>query len=481
MAVEEPTFKTKVLRGFLWLGTGTFVGQFISWISTIFVIRLLVPEDYGLMAMAGSFIALLTTFGELGLSAALVQAENITEREIRQIYGFVITSSLACWLICHMAAPLVALFYHEPKVILPLRVLNLNFLLMALYLIPQALFLREMNFKTKAKIDIAAQIVSALSTLLLALLGMGVWALILGMIVMNAIKAVSYNNARSAWLKPILSFKGVGKFIRYGLTLTGSRMVYSGYMLSDTIIVGKFLGQYLLGIYAVALNLASIPVEKVLPLINQVTFTAYARIQNDLERVKRNFLMTTRTIAFASFPIFFGMAGVAHEAIPLILGPKWGSIIIPFQLLCIILPLRAINPNLQNTLNALGEARATLVNAVITGFILVVAFLIGVKYGILGVSVAWVIAYPLAFIITTSYSLKILQIPLRNFWVEIKFPFLASFLMVSVIILLKTMMLTLPPRYSLVLLIALGIVCYLGTTFIFKKDEYRELKKLLQR
>ena len=100
MALEESTFRTKVFRGFLWLSAGTFIVQFISWISTIFVIRLLSPADYGLMAMTAGFVALLTSISELGIGAALIQAKELTEREIRQIFTWVLITGLIGVTVC---------------------------------------------------------------------------------------------------------------------------------------------------------------------------------------------------------------------------------------------------------------------------------------------------------------------------------------------------------------------------------------------
>jgi teichuronic acid exporter len=480
MAAEDTSFRAKVLKGFYWLSIGTFVGQFISWVSTIVVIRLLLPKDYGLMAMAGSFIALLMPFSELGISSSIIQADRMTEKEIRQIYGFILVSSMLVWLACHAAAPLVAHFYKEYDLVPILRALSVNLILIALYLVPQSLFIREMNFKSKSAIDVSAQIGSAMVTLGLALAGMGVWSLVIGALALNSIKAVVFNAARSDRFRPLFDFSGVGKYISYGVTLTGSRLLYSLYNQADLIIAGRFLGQYALGIYAVALNLATLPAEKVLPLINQISFTSYARIQDDRERVRRNLLRTTRVLAFSGFPIFWGMAAVAPEAIPLILGPKWGNAVVPFQLLCIMLPLKSLGPVLASTLNAIGEAKVNLINTAITTVIMVIAFLIGVRNGIMGVCLAWVIAYPVVFLITCMHNLKVLGLPIKQYLSELIFPFFASSVMVGSIFLFKKI-LNYAPVYSLMVLISFGIVSYLSMTLIFKKDEYVEIKKLLQR
>lgn len=481
LSLERTSFSNKVLKGFLWLGTGTFFGQAISWLSTIIVIRLLLPADYGLMAMASTFIMLLTMISELGIGVSIIQAEHISEKEIGQIFAVVIISSFFGWLLCYFAAPLIALFYNEHKLVFLIRVLNINFILIALYIIPQSLFIREMNFKTKVKIDITAQVGASVLTLILALNDMGVWALVLGLNALHLIKAIGFNIAHSSWLKPIFKYKGSENHIKYGLTVTGARLLYYLYMVSDKIIVGKLLGNNLLGIYAVASNLVSIPVEKVLPVITQVSFTSYSRIQNDIDRIRRNLLRTTRTIAASSFPLFLGMACVAPDAIPLILGSKWAGLVVPFQLLCLIMPFKALGPILPPALYATDNGKVNLINMAITSVFMAIAFLIGVRAGLLGICFAWIFAYPIVFLVTSIRSLKVLGIPLKHFLTEIAFPFFASILMLILIVLLRKTIAAVQPLSSLIISIVFGVVFYLGLVVVFKKDEYLELKKLLQR
>src|SRR5438309_7578843 len=96
---------------------------------------------------------------------------------------------------------------------------------------------------------------------------------------------------------------------------------------------GRVLGKEALGLYAVALSLATIPMEKVLPVITQVSFAAFSRIQSDPERVRRNILRAVQLVALVCFPAFLGMAAIAAELIPVVLGARWMQLIVPFQLL----------------------------------------------------------------------------------------------------------------------------------------------------
>lgn len=475
------SFKSKVMRAFFWLGTGTFVGQFISWISTILVIRLLAPADYGLMAMAASVIALITMVSELGVGSSLVQADRITDRDVGHIFGFVLVSCLLGAALCFAAAPWIAAFYREPRVVPLVRVLCLNFLIMSLYVVPQALFQRAMDFKSKAAADLSAQIGSSLVALLLAWKGAGVWSLVLGQLALHAVKAVAFTAARRSLVRPLFSLAASAPFVRYGLALTGDRVFYYLYTIADTVIIGKFLGNALLGTYAIAMNLASIPAEKVLPIITQISFTSYSRIQDDLDRIRRNLLRMTSAIAYAGFPVFFGMAAVAPEAVPLLLGPKWTGIIVPFQLICLVLPFKAIGPVLPPAVFAIGRPRVNLKNMALTLAVMTSAFLLGVQGGITGIALAWLAAYPVVFLITSRRCLRTLGMTMSGFLAELKFPLAASTAMLGLLMALKLVLSGLPPLSVLSLLVGSGAIAYAGLVLVFQREAYGRFKALIQK
>jgi O-antigen/teichoic acid export membrane protein len=479
MNSEETNLRAAVVKGFLWVGTGNFIGQLISWISTIVVIRLLSPSDYGLMAMSGSFVSLLTLISELGIGASIVQAKQITEREIRHIFGLVIASSGLFMIIGYLGAPFIASFYNEEKIVPLIRMMNVTFFLMALYVIPQSIFIRQMNFKIKSQIDIAALACGSVLTVVLALNGAGVWTLVVGPVFGQLFRAVSFNIVGGSWWRPIFNYRGTKPFLSYGLTMTGDRLVNFLYTQADTIVIGKFLGNSLLGVYSVALNLASLPMEKVLPIITQVSFASYSRIQTDVERIRKNIFRTIQAISFIGFPLFFGMAVIAPEAIVLILGPKWNEIVVPFQLLCLVMPFKALSPVLPPAVFAIGKPRVNLVNMILTAVMMGAAFLIGVHAGILGVCVAWLIAYPVVFLLTSWRNLKALGLSLKELLWEISFPLLASLLMLVSLALLKITVIAPQSWNALVLLPLFGIVIYSVLVLIFKKEEYSRLKVFL--
>lgn len=481
MKNSEISFRNKALKGFAWLSTGTFIGQSVSWISTLIVIRLLTPADYGLMAMAGSFIVLVAMFNDLGFNAAIIQKKEIEDIEVRQIFTLVLIAGIFGCILCFLAAPIVAWFYGEHRLVPLVRLMSLNFVLSALFLVPEALTVREMNFLVKARIDVIARVISAILTLVLAVLSLGVWALAFGETCFHIVRAIGFNVVRAGCLIPVTELKGSIGNLKFGLAITASRLFYFLFTQSDIIIAGKFLGKELLGIYAIALNLAMIPSEKVMPLITQVSFTAFSRIQDEIERIRKNFLKVLRTVGFITFPVFYGLYAIAPEGIATILSPKWESLISPFQLFCLIIPIRTLHYLFAPVLFAINKPMINVVNMAITFAIMTVAFLIGVNFSILGLCMVWVLIYPIVFTITSIRSLKAIAVPFKDFVSAIIFPFAASTLMLLTLSALRTYsVMGFSPVISLLIYMIIGATIYVCLVLVFKHDTVQELRALIR-
>lgn len=427
--MEDSPLRAKVINAILWLSSGTIVIQIISWVSTVAVIRMLTPDDYGLYAMAMPVIFFLQMISSWGFWIALIQHRDLGEEEIRQMAGFIILVFGGAFLVISLAAPAVAHFFREDRLTGLLRLLSASFLFMSLYLIPDSLLFRDMNFKTKTQADISCRLVASIVAPFCAYHSLGVWSLAISEVSLHLTRAIHLNLVSPKFHRPSFRFDRCGKLIRFGLMVTGSNLFVYIFNQADKIIVGRSLGKNLLGIYAVAFNLALLPKEKILPIVTQLSFSAYSRIQDDQERINANLLRTIEAVSFAAFPLFWGMASVAGKAIPFVLGEHWAWAVRPFELLCIVIPLLSISPLYPSALNAIGKPGTVFANSVIEAVIIVAGLLAGVSYGLKGVCMAWLCFYPIAFLIVSQRSLKALGMSLAELSVRLRFPVLASFAM----------------------------------------------------
>ncbi|HKE93126.1 MAG TPA: oligosaccharide flippase family protein, partial [Povalibacter sp.] len=171
-----------------WTGLAKGVGQVVSWGVTLIVLRLLAPADYGLIAIVSVIIALLASVAELGLGASVIQSANLRPEELAAVSGLVVLCNIAIGVLLALCAPLFAWFYGEPRLTALIQVASLSFAFFALNTVPQALAYRDMNFKWLAMVELTGVLVSGVATLILALFGFGVWALLLGNQLQNLVR-----------------------------------------------------------------------------------------------------------------------------------------------------------------------------------------------------------------------------------------------------------------------------------------------------
>lgn len=465
-----------------WQAGAQAIGQAVTWLSTLVVIRLLSSEAYGLMAMAGVLTSFFLLVADMGIGAATVQASTVSEEDLRQLGGLALLTNSAGFLLAVPSAALVAAYFQEPRLTEIVVAQSVSFLLMALYMLPQAQLVRAMNFRTKARVDTVAMIVSALTAVGSAALGAGVWSLVAASLLLHVTRAVGYRRATPTALSPRFSWTAARRFLAFGAILTVDRLLFFAFSQADVIIGGRVLGPEMLGMYTIAMSLAVIPLDKVIPVINQVSFSAYSRIQAETERVRRNVKLTVRLVALGAFPAFFGLSALAGSLVPAILGDKWLPIVVPMQLLSLMLPLKAVASVLPPALYGTGQPGVGVINLVISLIVLVVALLLGVPYGIVGLSLAWVCAYPIIFLITTTRTARALSIRPSEVFGECVFPFIAAAVMGAAVLALEA---SLPTAWGPMVRFLIGVLTCAATygalVLTFKRSLIQEAMGLLRR
>jgi O-antigen/teichoic acid export membrane protein len=252
-------------------------------------------------------------------------------------------------------------------------------------------------------------------------------------------------------------------------------------MQADSFIAGKWLGKDLLGAYSVAMHLASLPNQRISSLIGQVAFPAFSRVQHDRKMVASYVLLGVRVLSLFSFPIFWGLSSVASEFVQVILGPKWLASTIPLQIISLVMPLRTINTFVPNAIQGLGRFDVALKNVVLSFAIFVLAFTVGVQWGLLGLCLAWLVAMPIASLITMRINMRILETPMKSFFLSMGRPAIAALLMYCTISLCRsTVLSSVSDPSKLALSIIVGFVAYVGLIRLIDRAGFDELIGLLR-
>ncbi|HLW53549.1 MAG TPA: lipopolysaccharide biosynthesis protein [Candidatus Angelobacter sp.] len=360
----------------------------LNLISAVVLARLLGPKDFGLVGMVLAVTTLLGLLKDLGLSTATVQREIITEDQVSNLFWINVTLSGVIATLSLALAPVVARFYHDPRLIPIMLTLSVTFLLSGSTVQHQALLTRQMRFRALAIIDVTSMLAGILTAFALALLGFGYWALVGQQMCLTAAGLV-LTWWISGW-RPTLPRRnsGVRPLLRFGAQLTLSDVVGRISATADSILIGRYCGAEPLGLYSRASVLLTRPLQQVLIPITSVMIPVLSRLQSDPVRYKRTFLRAYDILALITFPFAALCLVLSEPLVLLLLGPRWkpaAPLFAAFTLVAISLPL-SLTPSWLCMSQGRGR---TLFNAYsIGGAITVAAYIVGLRWGPLGVVLA---------------------------------------------------------------------------------------------
>ncbi|MBC7258320.1 MAG: lipopolysaccharide biosynthesis protein [Chloroflexi bacterium] len=351
------SLKRQVGSAIVWVILSVIFTRFLSFLTKLVLARFLAPGDFGLRALANPAINLLMMFQELGFTSALIYRQTEVEEAADTAFWTVLTSSLTLYLVGFFSAPWVADFFHEPQLIPVMRVLALTMLLSSFAQVPVTLLVKELAFKRKVIPDLIAGVLGNGLSIVLAMLGYGVWSLVYGQV------AVSLIAAGLIWFftpwRPRLRFSKarVKELIDYGKHIVGSQTLVFAITNVDNVFVGKFLATATLGFYDLAYTIANLPATQITRLVNQVMFPTFSKVQSDLEMFRNVYFRALKYVSLLSVPIAVTTIGFADNFVTQAYGREWSPAILPMQLLGIYGLVRSVAANMGNVFKAGGQPK----------------------------------------------------------------------------------------------------------------------------
>jgi O-antigen/teichoic acid export membrane protein len=312
-------------RGAMWSGLGYVAQYAVQFVFTVITARLLPPHDFGIMGLAVIVISVGTLFADTGTQAAIVHRAERLDEAINTAFISVPLSGLLAMGLGMGAAPLLAWFYGEEQV-LPVTIALAGVLFVrSLGLVTDAILQRRMLFKwRRAIVDPVAVLASGVTSCVLAVLGAGVWSLVAGWY------ALTITTVLGSWIlaryRPHLgmaSFRTWRELAHYGRSLFGAGIVQLAYGYTDTLAIGRNLSPADVGYYGAATRLALLPVAGIANVAGGALFPAFARMRDDLARVKGAYLEALRYIAILTIPICVAIAAVSTPLVVVLFGDRW--------------------------------------------------------------------------------------------------------------------------------------------------------------
>lgn len=407
-------------------------------ISTIVLARLLNPDDFGLIAMVMAITGFIEMFKDMGLSMATVQKAEINHSQVSNLFWINIVVSFACALILAMSAPIISWFYSEPRLTWVTIALAATFILSGLTVQHFALLRRQMLFKAVATIQIGAMGFSIIVGIVLAWYGAEYWSLV-GMTVAMQLGYVILSWGFCKW-RPGLPVRkaNILSMVKLGGHLTGFNIINYFARNFDNILLGRFWGASVLGLYSKAYGLMMLPINQIRRPLDNVAIPALSHIQNDPIRYKRYYTKLIAMLAFITMPLMVFLFLYAEKVILILLGSKWLEATDIFRILCVIAFIQPVATTWGLVLVSLGQSKRYLIWGIINSLFIVTSFIIGVKWGAIGIATAYTIVSYLLLVPTLWFCFRETPVSITDFFSAIYRPLIASISMGIVIFVVRS-------------------------------------------
>ena len=439
---------------------------------------MLLPEDYGVVAMLGVFMAVSSCFVDSGFANALIRKPDRTEDDFSTVFYYNLAVALLFYALLWFAAPYIADFYDKPILTDIARIVALGLIIGVLQSVMSVKLTIALDFKTMAKISVPANLLTGILGLWMAYSGYGVWALVYPNLIVGIFNVFMYW-WYVRWLPSLVfSWKSFKAMFSYGSKLLASSLLDTIYGNISIIVVGKFYSAAQLGLYSKAFGLASLPSSNITGIMQKVTFPVLSSIQNEDKRLESAYRRFIRMSAFIVFPLMLGLSAVADPFVRILLTDKWEGTIYFFQIICFAMmwyPVHAINLSL---LQVKGRSDFFLKLEVIKKIQGLIILSITIPMGLVAMCYGSVVGSLISLVWNTYYTKKIIGYGYFNQMRDIMPVLLHSLVMCVLVHLVVYFMPTL--WLKLVVGIIVGAAYYIGGAYLMKFEELDETLTILK-
>ena len=467
--MAEESLRKQAVRGVGWSFADSMLGQGIT-----FIVRLLSPDEYGLIGIITIFITVFNSIVDSGFSNALIRKNDATDKDYNTMFLVNMGISVVLFGLMFLCAPFIAQFFARPELTALCRVMGIVVVINALSIVQNTVLTKRLDFKTKTKASFISSIISGVVGIVMAYSGYGVWALVGQQIsrqLLNTICLWIFNRWFPNFTFSIVSFREMWKF---GWKLLVSAMIDTTWKEIYQVVIGKCYSPATLGLYTRASQFASICSSNLTTIIQRVSYPALSKMQDDRARLKNGYKRVIKITMLVTFTLMLGLGGCAKSLILVLIGEQWLPCVPMLQIVCFSMmfyPLHALNLNM---LQVQGRSDLFLKLEIIKKCIAVIPLLLGVFIGIYWMLIGSVIAGIFALYLNAYYSGPYLKYSIWEQAMDILPSLLMSLTMFAILFAIS--FLSLSPFIMLPLQIAIGAIFTFAICEIRKPDEYLELK-----
>ncbi|MBI4947400.1 MAG: MOP flippase family protein [Bacteroidetes bacterium] len=380
------TLKQQTISGIKWTSISAIVLAAILFLQQVLLAHFFLTKDeFGAMAILLVIIGFANIFIDMGVSNAIIYKQDITNSQLSGLYWLNIFSGFIFFIIISSISPLIVMFYSKVQIHAHyIIIISLSFVITSVSRQFRILLQKNLLFKNISIIEITAAAISFAFCMYLAYIGKGIYSLIFSTVLNSLIQAIMLFIIGIKIHKPKFTYhhKELKEFFGFGRFQMGGNIINYFFTQIDTLLIGKFLGGDVLGLYTIAKTLVMAPIQLINPIITKVTFPVMSKMQDNALALKNIYLKTLNYLSSINFPIYTMLLILAQPVIIIVYGPKWVDATYILQVLSVTFLIRSTGNPVGALLYAKGRADLVFYWVLSLIFVIPVGIFIGSLWGI---------------------------------------------------------------------------------------------------
>ncbi|MEL7297288.1 MAG: lipopolysaccharide biosynthesis protein [Pseudomonadota bacterium] len=402
--------------------------RFIGLISTLILVRLLDPEDFGIAAMAMTLVAMVELLTTFGFEVAIIQNQQANADDYNTAWSLNVSLGLAAGTLLLLLAYPASVFYGQSELIAVFAVLSLSTFSQGLENIGLVDFRKHLTFDKEFAFRVSVKVIGFAITIPLAFWLRSYWALVIGSVSTRiATTILSY------WAhpyRPRWSFKALDRIMNFSKWLFLNNMVNMFRRVGPDLIIGRISGAKGLGLYSISYEISNLPTTELVAPANRALLPGFSKIADDQARIGKQFVRVAGLLSLLSLPTGFGIAATAELFTPIVLGDEWIAAIPLIQVLALFGAVTAIQSPIATVLMAIGKPKTvSLVSLAQLFIVLPLLAYLNQRFGVIGAAIAMLATSCLAMPTYAVLASRQMNVPVGSFTRVVSKPLLAALVM----------------------------------------------------
>lgn len=433
--------KKELIGGFAYTAIAKYMGVVISFIITAVLSRLLLPDDFGIVAIATVLINFFSLLSDMGVGPAIVQNKSLDKADYSHIFSLTVWIGIILAVLFFVLSPFISTYYKNDQLLIICRLLSVNIMFVTWNIVPNALLYKNKMFKYLAYRNLVVQFIGGSLAVTGALYGLGIYALLVNPIFTSVVMFFISFAKHPQKMRFSLQFASIKKIQSFSIYQFLFNLVNYLSRNLDKLVIGRVLGERSLGYYEKSYRMMMLPLENITFVINPVMLPVFSEFQHDLNRLATSYMKVVRTLAFIGSALTLLLFFAARELILLIFGMQWEPSVDVFRILSLSVGIQIVLSTAGSIFQAADSTKIMFYNSLVTVCINMTGLFIGIFFfgTIEAVAYAILIAFTVNFFVTyyTLFRYTFCDVKsLLYFFRQLVSPFCMCLIIASMLIIL---------------------------------------------